>query len=172
MVKVILLSSLLAKKRVKDSEWFKDKMLLAHAQEGVVLNDEQHNFLADILEETDDCKDLQLQATTNFKADHVDVYDSECDEDTTINAIFMVNLSPVGSLNDDMVEPHYDSGYTLSSLLDDIEVQKSLSIPLVIPPFDSEFEHLPHTLEMLTSFCNPFHEDMPTNLITTLHVTL
>ncbi|GJS94367.1 hypothetical protein Tco_0801335 [Tanacetum coccineum] len=35
-------------KREKDSEWFKEKMLLAQAQEaGVVLNDEQHDFLAD-----------------------------------------------------------------------------------------------------------------------------
>ncbi|GKC70024.1 hypothetical protein Tco_1115907 [Tanacetum coccineum] len=72
-----------AKKRVKVFEWFKDKMLLAQAQEaGVVLNDEQHDFLADSLEETND---------------------------STTNAIFMTNLSPVGSINDDTVEPHYDS---------------------------------------------------------------
>ncbi|GKB77062.1 integrase, catalytic region, zinc finger, CCHC-type containing protein [Tanacetum coccineum] len=99
-----------AKKRVKYSEWFKDKMILAQAQEaGVVLNDEQQDFLADSLEETDDCEDLQLQATTNFKADHVDAYDSDCDDEATANAIFMANFSPVGSLNDDTVEPRYDS---------------------------------------------------------------
>ncbi|GJX98839.1 hypothetical protein Tco_0355858 [Tanacetum coccineum] len=41
--------------QVKYSEWFKDKMILAQAQEaGVVLNDEQQDFLADSLEETDD----------------------------------------------------------------------------------------------------------------------
>ncbi|GKB84237.1 hypothetical protein Tco_0956509 [Tanacetum coccineum] len=56
----------------------RDKMLLAQAQEaGVVLNNEQQDFLADSLEETDDCDELQLQATTNFKADHVDAYDSD-----------------------------------------------------------------------------------------------
>ncbi|GKE36880.1 hypothetical protein Tco_1460285 [Tanacetum coccineum] len=99
-----------ARKRVKDSEWFKDKMLLAQAQEvGIVLNEEKQDFLANNLEETDDCKDLQLQATTNFKADHVNVYYSDCDDEATINAIFMENLSPVGSLNDDTVEPRYDS---------------------------------------------------------------
>nr|GEU90163.1 hypothetical protein [Tanacetum cinerariifolium] len=64
---------------------------------------------ADSLEETNDCEDLQLQATTNFKADHVDVYDSDYDDEATTNAIFMANLSPVGSINDDMVEPRYDS---------------------------------------------------------------
>ncbi|GJS30564.1 hypothetical protein Tco_0491184 [Tanacetum coccineum] len=80
------------------------------AQEaGVVLNDEQHDFFADSLEETNDYEDRQLQATTNFKADHVDAYDSECDDEATTNAIFMANLSLVGSINDDTVEPRYDS---------------------------------------------------------------
>ncbi|GKE98370.1 integrase, catalytic region, zinc finger, CCHC-type containing protein, partial [Tanacetum coccineum] len=74
-----------AKKRVKDSKWFKDKMLLAQAQEA------------------------GLQATTNFKSDHVDAYDSDCNDEATANAIFMANLSLVVSINDDMVEPHYDS---------------------------------------------------------------
>ncbi|GJT59720.1 hypothetical protein Tco_1003253 [Tanacetum coccineum] len=103
-------SQVYCKERVKDSEWFKEKMLLAQAQEaGVVLNEEQQDFLTDSLEETDDCEDLQLQATANFKADHVDAYDSDCDDEATANAIFMANLSPVGSINDDMVEPRYDS---------------------------------------------------------------
>nr|GEU63108.1 hypothetical protein [Tanacetum cinerariifolium] len=53
--------------------------------------------------------DPQLQAIANFKADHIDAYDSECDDEATANAIFMADLSPVGSLNDDTVAPHYDS---------------------------------------------------------------
>nr|GEU82619.1 hypothetical protein [Tanacetum cinerariifolium] len=90
---------------VKDSEWFKDKMLPAQAQEAwVVLNDKQHYFL----EETDECDDLQLQAIINFKADHIDAYDSDCNDEATTNAIFMANLSHVGSMNDDMIEPPYD----------------------------------------------------------------
>ncbi|GKB05260.1 retrovirus-related pol polyprotein from transposon TNT 1-94 [Tanacetum coccineum] len=76
---------------------------------GVPLNDEQHDFLADTLEETDDCEDLQLQATTNFKADHGNAYDLDCHDEATTNAIFMASLCPVGSINDDMVEPCYDS---------------------------------------------------------------
>nr|GEW92233.1 hypothetical protein [Tanacetum cinerariifolium] len=47
------------RKRVKDSERFKKNMLLAQAQEaGIVLNDDQQDFLADNLEETDDCDDF------------------------------------------------------------------------------------------------------------------
>ncbi|GKB78212.1 reverse transcriptase domain-containing protein [Tanacetum coccineum] len=74
-----------AKKRVKDSEWSKDKMLLAQAQEArVLLNDKRQDFLAD-----------------NY------------DDEATTNAIFMVSLSPVGYVNDDMVEPRYDFAYSL-----------------------------------------------------------
>nr|GEZ10116.1 hypothetical protein [Tanacetum cinerariifolium] len=72
-------------------------------------------FLANHLEETNDCEDLQLQAISNFKANHVDAYDSDCDDEAIANAIFMVNLSPVGSSNDDTVPPHYDSN-TLSEV--------------------------------------------------------
>ncbi|GJY04575.1 hypothetical protein Tco_0370515 [Tanacetum coccineum] len=47
------------RKRAKDYERFKDKMLLAQAQEaGVVLNDEQQDFLADNFEKTNDYEDL------------------------------------------------------------------------------------------------------------------
>nr|GFA00293.1 hypothetical protein [Tanacetum cinerariifolium] len=73
------------------------------------MNDEQQDFLANSLEENDDCDDLQLQATTNLKADHVEAYDSDCYDEVTAHAIFMANLSLVGSINDDTVEPRYDS---------------------------------------------------------------
>ncbi|GJU01436.1 hypothetical protein Tco_1111774 [Tanacetum coccineum] len=74
-----------AKKRVKDSEWFKEKMLLAQAQEA------------------------GLHTTSNFKADHVDAFDSYCDDEATASAIFMASLSHAGSINGDTVGPTYDS---------------------------------------------------------------
>ncbi|GKE69237.1 hypothetical protein Tco_1527309 [Tanacetum coccineum] len=40
-------------------------------------------FFADRLEEIEDCDDLQLQTTSDFKADHVDAYDSDCDDEAT-----------------------------------------------------------------------------------------
>nr|GEU85661.1 hypothetical protein [Tanacetum cinerariifolium] len=81
-----------AKKRVKDPEWFKDKMLLAQAQvTGVVLHKEQQDFLADRLEENDDCEDLQLHTIANFKAGRVDAYDSNCDDQaTTLWLVFLM----------------------------------------------------------------------------------
>ncbi|GKD96291.1 retrovirus-related pol polyprotein from transposon TNT 1-94, partial [Tanacetum coccineum] len=99
-----------AKKRVKDVEWFKEKMLLAQAQEaGVILHEDQKDCLADRLEEMDDYDDLQLHTTSNFKADHVDAYDSDCDDEATACAIFMASLSPAGSINGDTAGPSYDS---------------------------------------------------------------
>ncbi|GKD26643.1 hypothetical protein Tco_1232857, partial [Tanacetum coccineum] len=77
---------------------------------GNTRENQPRNFLADSLEEIDDCEDLQIQATVNFKANHLDAYDSDCDDEATANAIFMANLSLIGSLNADTVEPCYDSG--------------------------------------------------------------
>ncbi|GJR40548.1 retrovirus-related pol polyprotein from transposon TNT 1-94 [Tanacetum coccineum] len=101
----------IVKKRVKDSEWFKEKMLLAQAQEArVLLHEEQQDFLADRLEEMDsDYEDLQLHTTSNFNADHVDAFDSDCDDEATTSAIFMASLSPAGSINGDALGLTYDS---------------------------------------------------------------
>ncbi|GKE59008.1 hypothetical protein Tco_1498193 [Tanacetum coccineum] len=62
-----------------------------------------------LLEEMDDYDDLQLHNTSNFKADHVDAYDSDCDDEATACAIFMASLSLAGSINGDTTGPSYDS---------------------------------------------------------------
>nr|GEX92888.1 hypothetical protein [Tanacetum cinerariifolium] len=61
------------------------------------------------LEKNDDCNDLQLHITTNFKANHVDAYDLDYDNKATASAIFMASLSPAGSITGDIVGPIYDS---------------------------------------------------------------
>ncbi|GJX93979.1 hypothetical protein Tco_0348565 [Tanacetum coccineum] len=50
-----------------------------------------------------------VQAIANFKANHVDAYDSDCDDKATTNAIFMENFAPFGSINGDTVEPRNNS---------------------------------------------------------------
>ncbi|GJU58869.1 hypothetical protein Tco_1236635 [Tanacetum coccineum] len=99
------------KKRVKDSEWFKEKMLLAQQQEvGIEIDAEQKDFLDDGLEGfVSDCEDLQLNATSILITDKVDVYNLEVDDAPTTSAIFMAKLSPVGSINGNEVHPSYDS---------------------------------------------------------------
>ncbi|GKA29952.1 hypothetical protein Tco_0716197 [Tanacetum coccineum] len=101
----------LPRKRVKDAEWFKEKMLLAQAQESeVIFQEEQQDFLADGMEELDsNCDDLHLNTTLIFKADQVDAFDSDCDEAPRSSPIFMARLCPTGSINGDDVGPTYDS---------------------------------------------------------------
>ncbi|GKB88296.1 hypothetical protein Tco_0960568 [Tanacetum coccineum] len=68
---------------------------LAQAQEaGIMIHEEHQDLLADRLEDMDDCNDLQLHTASNFKADHVDAYDSYCDDEATASVIFMTSLSP------------------------------------------------------------------------------
>nr|GEY92842.1 integrase, catalytic region, zinc finger, CCHC-type, peptidase aspartic, catalytic [Tanacetum cinerariifolium] len=62
------------------------------------------------LEEMDsDYEDLQLHTTSYFKADHVDAFDSDCEDEATASAIFMASIYPVESINGDTVGPTYDS---------------------------------------------------------------
>ncbi|GJV73590.1 retrovirus-related pol polyprotein from transposon TNT 1-94 [Tanacetum coccineum] len=57
----------------------------------------------------------RLHTTSIFKADHVDAFDSDCDEALTASAIFMARLSHSRSINGDVVGPTYDS-YILSQV--------------------------------------------------------
>ncbi|GKC86448.1 hypothetical protein Tco_1142165 [Tanacetum coccineum] len=66
-------------------------------------------FISDRLGEMDDCDDTQLHTISNFKADHVEAFDSDCDDETTVSTIFMESLSHAGSINGDTVGTTYDS---------------------------------------------------------------
>nr|GEW12231.1 putative ribonuclease H-like domain-containing protein [Tanacetum cinerariifolium] len=79
-------------------------------------------FLADNLEETNDCEDLYLQATINFKADHVDAYDLDCDDEAIANAIFMENLSHVDEV-DHYVPPPVQNNNMILSVIEQMKSQ-------------------------------------------------
>ncbi|GJR82212.1 retrovirus-related pol polyprotein from transposon TNT 1-94 [Tanacetum coccineum] len=76
-------------KRLQDSDYFKDKMLLMQAQEnGAVLDEEQSLFLAgeqiiNFDEDVDNSpeNDLALNMDHIFEADECDAFDSDVDED-------------------------------------------------------------------------------------------
>ncbi|GJY24117.1 hypothetical protein Tco_0397775 [Tanacetum coccineum] len=124
------------KKRVKDSEWFKEKMLLAQQQdEEIEIDAEQQDFLANGLEGFDsDCEDLQLNTTSILMIEKVDAYDSEVDDAPTTNAIFMAKLSPAGSINRDEVGPSYDS-----DILTEVPNYDTYHANDMINPFVQEF---------------------------------
>nr|GEX81850.1 hypothetical protein [Tanacetum cinerariifolium] len=80
-------------KRPHNSKYFKDKMLLIHAQEnGVVLDEEQLLFITDNV----------------FQDDQCDAFDSDVDEAPTAQTMFMANLSSSDLIYND-AGPSYDS---------------------------------------------------------------
>ncbi|GJS62546.1 retrovirus-related pol polyprotein from transposon TNT 1-94 [Tanacetum coccineum] len=103
-------------KRLQDSDYFKDKMLLMQAQEnGAVLDEEQLLFLAgeQVTNFDDDMDDpnekhLALNVDHIFEANQCDAFDSDVDEAPNIQTMFMVNLSSKDPIYDE-AGPSYDS---------------------------------------------------------------
>nr|GEX83875.1 hypothetical protein [Tanacetum cinerariifolium] len=103
-------------KQPQNSEYYKDKMLLMHAQEnGVALDAKQLLFLAgghdnafddDVDEQP--VHDLALNVDNVFQADDCDAFDSDVDEAPTAQTMFMANLSSADPVTD-KVGPSYDS---------------------------------------------------------------
>nr|GEY05241.1 reverse transcriptase domain-containing protein [Tanacetum cinerariifolium] len=88
------------KKRVKDSQYFKDKMLLMEAKEkGVVLYAEAEAFLADVECTAPYGQPLAITTTNIFKVSHEDVYDSDVDKGPHAVAAFMAILPSTSGTN-------------------------------------------------------------------------
>ncbi|GJY89892.1 retrovirus-related pol polyprotein from transposon TNT 1-94 [Tanacetum coccineum] len=82
------------KKRVKDSQYFKDKMLLMEAKEkGAVLDAEAEAFLTDVECTAPYDQPLAMTTINVFEVSHEDAYDSDVDEGPNAAAAFMANLS-------------------------------------------------------------------------------
>ncbi|GJW32322.1 retrovirus-related pol polyprotein from transposon TNT 1-94 [Tanacetum coccineum] len=96
-------------KRLQDSDYFKDKMLLMQAQEnGAVLDEEQSLFLAgeqvtnaddDVDDSTEN--DLALNVDHIFEADECDAFDSDVDEGPTSQTMFMASLTSEDPIYDE-----------------------------------------------------------------------
>ncbi|GJX61615.1 retrovirus-related pol polyprotein from transposon TNT 1-94 [Tanacetum coccineum] len=103
-------------KRLQDSDYFKDKMLLMQAQEnGAVLDEEQSLFLAgeqvtNVDNDVDDSpeNDLALNVDHVFEADECDAFDSDVDEGPTSQTMFMASLTSEDPIYDE-AGPSYDS---------------------------------------------------------------
>ncbi|GKC15661.1 hypothetical protein Tco_1012443 [Tanacetum coccineum] len=96
-------------KRPRNATWFKEKAMLAEAQEsGQILDEEKIAFLADpgIL----DGQAAQTTILNNvaFQTEDLDAYDSDYDDVSTAQAVLMANLSNYGS---DVISevPHSES---------------------------------------------------------------
>nr|GEU73461.1 retrovirus-related Pol polyprotein from transposon TNT 1-94 [Tanacetum cinerariifolium] len=103
-------------KRLQNSKYFKDKMLLMQAQENEVeLDEEQLLFIEGgqdnaIDEDVDEqlVQDLALNVDNMFQADDYDAFDSDVDEAPTTQTMFMENLLSAYRVYDE-AGPSYDS---------------------------------------------------------------
>ncbi|GKE24017.1 hypothetical protein Tco_1435529 [Tanacetum coccineum] len=81
-------------KRLRNDAWFKEKLMLAEAQEaGQILDEEQLAFLADPGISEAPVAQQTIPHNSAFQTDDLDAYDSNCDDLSSAKVILMANLS-------------------------------------------------------------------------------
>ncbi|GJX74202.1 hypothetical protein Tco_0312797 [Tanacetum coccineum] len=117
----------------KNSEGFKEKMLLAQALEsGVVLDEDHMAFLADNGDTiTTGQESQELTTTTIFQIDDLDAFDSDYDEASSASAILMDKLSAYDS--DVLSEVQHLNTYQTTNVIDQSvqEMQYSKQPPFI-----------------------------------------
>nr|GFA25944.1 hypothetical protein [Tanacetum cinerariifolium] len=84
--------------RKRDTEWFKDKVLLVQAQaNGQMLQEEELYFLADPGTAKSSSNQAIITKNAAYQVDDLDAYDSDCDELNSAKVALMENLSHYGS---------------------------------------------------------------------------
>ncbi|GJW79196.1 phosphopantothenoylcysteine decarboxylase-like protein [Tanacetum coccineum] len=99
-------------KRPRNAVWFKEKAMLAEAQEsGQILDEEQLAFLADPGIPDGQAAQTTIPNTTSFQTEDLNAYDSDCDDVSNAKAVLMANLSNYAS-NVISEVPHFEPYHT------------------------------------------------------------
>ncbi|GKC57580.1 hypothetical protein Tco_1085178 [Tanacetum coccineum] len=99
-------------KRPRNAAWFKEKAMLAEAQEaGQNLDKEQLAFFVDPGIPDDQAAQTTIPNTAAFQTEDLDAYDSDCDDVSNAMTVLMANLSNYGS---DVISevPHFEPYHT------------------------------------------------------------
>ncbi|GKB80845.1 DNA replication ATP-dependent helicase/nuclease DNA2 [Tanacetum coccineum] len=84
-------------KRPRNAAWYKEKAMLAEAQEaGQILDEEQLAFLADPGIPASQTQTV-IPHNAAFQTEDLDTYDSDCDDLSSAQAVLMANISKYGS---------------------------------------------------------------------------
>ncbi|GJY51821.1 integrase, catalytic region, zinc finger, CCHC-type containing protein [Tanacetum coccineum] len=85
-------------KRPRNAAWYKDKAMLAEAQEdGQILDEEQLAFLADPRIPDGQAIQAIMPNNATFQTEDLNTYDSDCDDISNAKAVLMENISNYGS---------------------------------------------------------------------------
>ncbi|GJR06892.1 retrovirus-related pol polyprotein from transposon TNT 1-94 [Tanacetum coccineum] len=84
-------------KRLRNAAWYKEKAMLAEAQEaGQILDEEQLAFLADPRIPAGQAQTI-IPHNAAFQTEDLNIYDSDCDDLSTTQEVLMANISNYGS---------------------------------------------------------------------------
>ncbi|GJV88069.1 putative ribonuclease H-like domain-containing protein [Tanacetum coccineum] len=85
-------------KELRNAAWYKDKAMLAEAQEaGQILDEEKLAFLADPGVLDGQVVRTIIPNNAAFQTEDLDTYDSDCDDILNAKAVLMANISNYGS---------------------------------------------------------------------------
>ncbi|GJS37513.1 hypothetical protein Tco_0535895 [Tanacetum coccineum] len=85
-------------KRPRNAAWYKDKAMLAEAQEArQILDEEQLAFLVDLGVPDGQAVQTIIPNNAAFQTEDVDTYDSDCDDVSNAKEVLMANISNYGS---------------------------------------------------------------------------
>ncbi|GKB90302.1 hypothetical protein Tco_0962574 [Tanacetum coccineum] len=102
---------------LRNAAWYKEKAMLAEAQEArQILDEEQLAFLADPGAPDGQVVQIIIPNNAAFQTEDLDTYDSDCDDISNVQAVLMANISNYGS--DVISEVHHSETY-----LNDMENQ-------------------------------------------------
>ncbi|GJZ62379.1 zf-CCHC domain-containing protein, partial [Tanacetum coccineum] len=80
--------------KLRNDAWFKEKLMLAEAQEaGQIFDEEQLAFLPDPGVSEAPVAQQKIPQNLTFQIDDLDAYDSDCDDLSSAKAVLMANLS-------------------------------------------------------------------------------
>ncbi|GJR56130.1 retrovirus-related pol polyprotein from transposon TNT 1-94 [Tanacetum coccineum] len=133
-------------KRPRNVAWFKEKLMLAEAQEaGQILDEEQLAFLADPGISEAPVAQQTIPQNLAFQTEDLDAYDSDCDDLSLAKAVLMANLSSCdsdvlsevpysdSSPNDMINQDVQEMQYSEQTHIDDFQDNKIHSDSNIIP---------------------------------------
>nr|GEV49618.1 hypothetical protein [Tanacetum cinerariifolium] len=104
----LLMQGISSTKQERES-WYKEKAMLAEAQEaGQILDEEQLVFLADPGVPDGQVVQTIIPNNAAFQTEDLDTYDSDCDDISNAQAVLMANISNYG-FNDISEVPHSET---------------------------------------------------------------
>ncbi|GKB00729.1 retrovirus-related pol polyprotein from transposon TNT 1-94 [Tanacetum coccineum] len=137
-------------KRPRNDAWFKEKLMLAEAQEaGQILDEEQLAFLVDPGISKAPVAQQTIPQNLAFLTDDLDVYESDCDDLSSAKAVLMANLSSCDP--EVLSEVPYSNSYPNDMINQDVQ-EMQYSEQTHVDDFDYNKIHSDEITEVQTVF--------------------